>query len=105
MNENMKSWCEALESGEYKQCKNKLNIEDSYCCLGVACELYYKQIGELTIKTDGVSKTYDAHEFSIPNHVRQWIGLSHDDVQNVADKNDNGQSFIKIARYLRKKYK
>lgn len=34
-------WIEALESGEYKQGTQLLrNLNDEYCCLGVACDLY-----------------------------------------------------------------
>lgn len=45
-NEYQKKWLAALRSGEYKQCKGKLWREDSdtgeksYCCLGVASELF-----------------------------------------------------------------
>lgn len=42
--ENIKKWVDALESGEYKQGKSYLwqekNGVDSFCCLGVACDVY-----------------------------------------------------------------
>jgi len=41
--ENVLAWCEALESGEYKQAKNTLckivNDKASFCCLGVGCKI------------------------------------------------------------------
>lgn len=42
MNEERKAeWIAALESGEFKQGKSRLrNDDDTYCCLGVACEVY-----------------------------------------------------------------
>jgi hypothetical protein len=33
---NIKTWIEALKSGEYKQGKYLLNNNNKYCCLGVA---------------------------------------------------------------------
>ena len=33
----LKEWIAALDSGEYKQTKGKLNNKHGYCCLGVAC--------------------------------------------------------------------
>lgn len=30
---------DALRSGRYKQVKDALRIDDSYCCLGVACDI------------------------------------------------------------------
>lgn len=36
------TWLNALRSGEYKQAQNRLRVNDSFCCLGVACDLYDK---------------------------------------------------------------
>lgn len=33
-------WIDALRSGEYKQAKARLQRDDGYCCLGVACEIF-----------------------------------------------------------------
>lgn len=32
-------WIEALESGEYKQCRFTMKRDDRYCCLGVLCDI------------------------------------------------------------------
>ena len=34
-----KIWLDALRSGEYEQGRDRLRIEDTFCCLGVACDL------------------------------------------------------------------
>ena len=40
----IQKWVDALKSGEYKQGQSRLrNIENKYCCLGVACDIYEKQ--------------------------------------------------------------
>lgn len=37
---NFLTWITALESGDYRQGTNNLKSNNSYCCLGVACELF-----------------------------------------------------------------
>ena len=40
MNPELKAkWLAALRSGEYKQAKSVLNTGDSFCCLGVLCDI------------------------------------------------------------------
>jgi hypothetical protein len=38
-----KKWTEALRSGEYKQCKGKMEEDGKFCCLGVLTDLYNKE--------------------------------------------------------------
>lgn len=38
--ENVKKFVDALRSGDFKQGRRALRSGDSFCCLGVACELY-----------------------------------------------------------------
>lgn len=58
-------WIVALRSGKYQQTKCKLQDEDGYCCLGVACKVlsknYKKQkngmlSGKLPSKSLGAQK-------------------------------------------------
>jgi hypothetical protein len=42
--ERMEKFCQALESGEFKQAGNALKRGDGYCCLGVAAELYRREV-------------------------------------------------------------
>jgi hypothetical protein len=40
MNQELKNkWIEALRSGKYKQGRNYLRMGDSFCCLGVLCDV------------------------------------------------------------------
>jgi hypothetical protein len=39
-------WVNDLKSGEYKKGKGYLHKEDTYCCLGVLCDLYQKETGQ-----------------------------------------------------------
>ena|ERR1044072_3312431 len=47
MNEEIKAqWLAALRSGEYQQGHSWLRTGDSYCCLGILCELHRKATGK-----------------------------------------------------------
>lgn len=111
MNEDIKSrWLAALRSGDYKQGKDFLhNVEnDTYCCLGVLCDIYAKGENVECRKPDGgVEYFFDAHEV-LPNEIIEWAGFKEFDVnpsvktdtgiwESVAELNDNGNSFIEIA--------
>lgn len=85
MNPEVKAlWLEALESGEYKQCKGKLThvAEDgskSHCCLGVLSELGVRA-GVLSSKTypEANRLYYGDYEESatVPPEVMKWADLS-----------------------------
>jgi hypothetical protein len=67
------TWGEALVSGEYKQCQNKLSKTDnegskSYCCLGVATEVLMK---DSEAKRDALSNDSGANELE-----RQGVFIS-----------------------------
>ncbi len=74
---------EALRSGNYTQGRGKLaQWRDGekgfkYCCLGVACELYQRHVGGLSIDTikDGEEKIYDREHSHLPEKVRKWLGF------------------------------
>jgi hypothetical protein len=106
MNENAKKWVKALRSGEFEQGQKHLRIGDNYCCLGVACELYRREVdGEwhpeqewLAFITEG-----DSSSQVLPEPVREWLGLTHgdgffdDENESLANANDNGSTFDEIA--------
>ncbi len=96
-----KKWVEALRSGDYKQCRYVLRDDtNSYCCLGVLCDIYSKETG----------KPFP----SSPNEVlrpvvMKWAGLA--DKYGTIDKesgsslslggmNDCGRTFADIANII-----
>ena len=107
--ERRKRWTAALRSGEYKQADGYLNYNGSYCCLGVACDLYMKEVGQGEWKDSG----WDNNSYAFmgkadlpPEQVMEWLGLSEEsgtycDTEglsySLADENDNGASFSDIA--------
>ena len=101
-------WIEALESGEYKQCTQKLYDPetDGFCCLGVACVInnvpitssYYRR-GDGAKNLSASSKT-----IAVMNklHLRSDAGRGSSYRDSLAELNDFGKSFKRIAEILRK---
>ncbi len=71
-----KKWVEALRSGEYKQGVSRLRIGDTYCCLGVLCDLYGKEKG-VNWKIPELLPDSDVYQFLdsfsiLPDEVAEW---------------------------------
>ena len=117
MNANAEKWVAALRSGEYAQAKGALRAYNSYCCLGVACDLYAKETGQgewldLEILEDQIGVrgaiTFRVNEwegrYTLPSEVQGWLGLSEEagkyldpDWVSLADLNDLNTPFDQIA--------
>lgn len=101
LNENARLWVKALRSGEYKQGKHRLRIGEEYCCLGVACDLFQKAGGALTVRS-GRFYTYNNESMVLPNTVQEWLGLTgragqYNKGYELSHDNDTGKSFAEIA--------
>jgi len=120
-----KLWTDALRSGEYRQTQLLLHCGDSFCCLGVLCDLAIKQglgldknqIGDPTSDSDRFA--YDGFDSTLPPRVLEWAGLDRDvpspgqsgwdcdaegspvpfgkEGRDLATLNDTGTSFQDIA--------
>lgn len=94
-------WVKELRSGDWKQTKGYLRRQDACCCLGVACELYWEQTGELKPQLSHHGTYSYGHERgNLPWEVQCWLGLErasgfHD--QDLTVLNDSGRSFTEIA--------
>lgn len=105
-------WLQALESGEYKQTKDKIwNRNDEnpkYCCLGVAC----KVAEDLGVRKVEFSDVDDWNEL-LPNSLASFMGMQTDgSLENsiyyrgngydtLTELNDAGIKFKTIARLIR----
>ena len=103
-------WVEALRSGEYSQGKSKLrrkesDEKDSFCCLGVLCELAVKE-GVIEAARDQGSSyyIYVGDSNYLPEKVREWVGLTERSgaygppgTSNLAKDNYFGSDFNTIA--------
>jgi hypothetical protein len=123
-------WLDALRSGEYRQGQGVLRSEDNeYCCLGVLCDLYQKQTGEMywasdadkiaDREDDGEVTHFYSYDFGNakvghyafampPEEVFEWSGLRGDAYlkgedgkeYNLPEMNDNGKTFEEIAQLI-----
>ena len=109
MNKQIKiKWIKALFSGRYKQGRKKLrNLNNTFCCLGVLCDLYAKEkkIKWIKKKDDYFILKEDA---ILPERVKHWAGIESDvcDYDNscLSADNDNGQKFKTIAKTIEEKF-
>lgn len=101
MNENAKKWVAELRSGKYQQAKGRLQSDNGYCCLGVACELYEKTTGYTLKRYDGSKRFKGTSLHGDYIQVRTWLGLSgglgefEDD--SLAAVNDSGVDFSHLS--------
>lgn len=119
-NEIKQQWVDALRSGEYRQGHLALRDigvngnPDSYCCLGVLCDLAEKSgVVNKSADTTGLYYKYgtESEEFQgayLPESVRKWAGIeennpkvSHRNIfQTLAGLNDSGYGFKEIATII-----
>ena len=120
MNQTIKArWVAALRSGDYTQGQGRLHATsasgiNSFCCLGVLCDLANKENIPLNIElhetSDGVSILYDDDESWLPTSVAQWSGVDsqgtfndgsdNQEFSTLAYLNDNGATFDHIATVI-----
>jgi hypothetical protein len=107
----MQFWLTALRSGQFQQGRGELhNAEtDSYCCLGVACEVAY-QAGVILHRAvyEGCT-SYDGDSTALPKAVREWLGITNASVllreHTAIFWNDvTKASFAEIADMLENEY-
>lgn len=95
-------WMDALKSGKYAQGKDALRDGDTFCCLGVLCDLYAKEHPE-TAWDDEDMFVYaeDAEGARVsdiaPFVVANWAGVTYAQMGTLAEANDGGDTFETIA--------
>lgn len=113
-------WVQALRSGQYKQGQGELHPDqDSYCCLGVLCDLYRveqgkgewrsecPQRGGFEVPGDGIVWRETA---VLPLAVMNWAEIQHPagDIagasESLAELNDKGMAFPELADLIEKKW-
>ena len=77
-------WLDALRSGDYEQgigALRKANGTDTFCCLGVLCDLYQDATGKGEWEKPGHRKKYrfitpnGEEQGVLPDDVCDWAGL------------------------------
>ena len=103
--ENIKTWVDALESGEYKQCQETLHNGGGYCCLGVYANVVLglsdkELVGELGVCGEPLKEYGDSS-------VYNWVKKELDGENTYEDgirMNDEGYTFVDIAKMIREAY-
>jgi len=71
--EILERWVEALESGEYEQCRGELRLKDplAFCCLGVLVEIEqaWDKPGEQVYKKAGIYERSNSEEYGINHYI------------------------------------
>lgn len=96
---NVKRWVEELRKPERKQTKGALRSGDSFCCLGVLCDVHDPNIW--------VNNNYPDPEHGMrtglpPSTIRELFGLRFSLAEKYVNMNDNGVSFLEIADQIEK---
>lgn len=116
-------WVEALESGEYQQTTGTLAkyvqglpSPISYCCLGVACDVFKNRLGlKVGEEAEGMTRflTFNHQNDQLPSEVHKFLGLASGDPVVLSDdgacalsylNDEHGKTFAKIAALLRAHY-
>src|SRR4051812_19674656 len=92
-----KQWVAALRSGEFKQGKAALRNGDTFCCLGVLCELHRRANGGEWERNEEDDFLYHDNRSFLPEDVWEWAGLVDNNPvvarTSLTGRNDNGASF------------
>ncbi len=108
----VKKWIRALRSRKYAQGTEYLNKDGKFCCLGVACHIFAKELGLKTkVDEDGNGKyiSYNRVMDYMPPKLMKFLGLrtrdgeyinENGELLNLAEDNDNGASFEIIAQII-----
>ena len=123
MNSQIKQkWIDALRSGKYPQAQSKLYSGDGFCCLGVLCDIYANQVGDITwVKRDPNGRFdddkwdywyFDDQSEVLPECVSKWAELDENDpvvtkdivgqdyLTTLASLNDKGATFEDLAEVI-----
>lgn len=91
-------WTAALRSGEYQQGRKVLRTaEGQFCCLGVLCDLYSKEIGTEWKFEEGEWK-FLGKAGLLPVAVARWAGLTtYDPAVTYHDNNGEPKQYYLSA--------
>lgn len=101
-----KLWVDALRSGEYNQCTGVLKSTvqpNSFCCLGVLCDVYGKNVLKKKSKwiEGGFPFKGKINTTFLNESLLERVGISKKCQQTFIRMNDSiGSSFEDIARFI-----
>lgn len=95
-------WVESLRSGKYEQGITTLRYKDSFCCLGILCEVAFP--GRLANYSDNLDyyRVDGSDSAYLPLTMIEEVNLTDEQQRSLAQMNDRGDSFNQIADYIEK---
>lgn len=94
-------WIKALRSGEYTQTIGTLRRDNSFCCLGVLCDVIDPSLWEVRPLTGNI--TYEGLQGSLSSNTRKKYNISYEQETKLMKMNDKeNKSFKEIADYIEK---
>ena len=115
MNSQIKQkWIDSLRSGKYTQGQSKLYSSDGFCCLGVLCDIYAKEVGDKSWVMEDLDYKFDTEKYDywyfddqsecLPECVQDWAELNEKDPvvygTTLAYLNDGGSTFEDLAEMI-----
>ena len=102
-------WCAALESGDYQQAHMGLRDDRGFCCLGVACDVFFRKTGQGEWRRKRLAYVTPSNEIEgsvLPRVVRHYFGLRTEvgdyGTQSLTGLNDTEKwEFADIAEIIR----
>ena len=96
-----KEWVANLRSGKFKQGFLRLRYDDTWCCLGVLCEIVDSQKPIVTVNNNKGSYRYGTETYYPPREIREAAGLTDNEMFNLSSLNDSERlSFKQIAKHI-----
>lgn len=118
MNSFQKKWITALKSNKFKKGRGYLCSNDSYCCLGVACEVLKTPFEIKTEDDDSKVKFFKKQNHYLPRSLQISLGINYIGefknpiyingyfYDNLAELNDDSDLlFNKIGEIIEENFK
>ena len=104
-----KQWIAALKSGDYKQGYQRLRTRDTFCCLGVLCNLHAQAHPEIAMK-ESSSAYYLGQDELLPQEVLTWAEMCYGNLGGsnliLMQMNDiERKNFVEIADFIKEHMK
>ena len=98
-------WIEALRSGKYEQGQMFLNRSNTYCCLGVLCEISVSD-SDIEKRFKDSTICYDDCEYELSYELKKKFDLTEDQCLILMGMNDGSHSVFsaKEANLEKRKY-
>jgi hypothetical protein len=105
-------WVEAMESGKYKQGKDKLKTDNGMCCLGVLLDILFPNDWESPIEvapeetkrgyTNTKNRRYQlSDDLYLSDDVCLLVGLTQDQQRALSSINDRSDDYMRSIEWIK----